>query len=181
MSLQHNPSDNEKTQENSTLLTPKHQMVTQQYTSETAMLAIAIEEAHIGLAEGGIPIGAAIFTLDGELVSRGHNRRLQDNDPSSHGETDAFRNAGRHTTWRDKILVTTLAPCWYCTGMVRQFGFAKVVMGETVNQPPPHGYDWLRELGVDIVDLGSAECIELLASYSAREPDAWAEDGGQQW
>lgn len=150
-------------------------------TQDLNMLAVAIEEAQQSLAEGGIPIGAAIFTSSGRLVSRGHNRRVQDGDPSSHGETDAFRRAGRHVSWRDKILVTTLAPCWYCTGMVRQFGFGKVIMGDTVNQPPPHGYEWLRELGVEVVDLASPQCIDMIAAFAADQPQTWAEDGGQLW
>ena len=145
---------------------------------DRAMLEIAIAEAKAGLAEGGIPIGAAIFTLDGELVSRGHNRRVQDDDPSSHGETDAFRNAGRQPTWRDKILVTTLTPCWYCTGLVRQFRFPRIVMGETVSVPPPLASATLVDLGVEVVDLASEECIEMMAAFKAAQPDLWAEDGG---
>src|SRR5271157_5170049 len=99
-----------------------------------AMLAVAISEARLGLAEGGIPIGAAIFRDNGTpgaiLLGSGHNRRVQHNDPSAHGETDAFRNAGRQRSYRDLIMVTTLAPCWYCTGLIRQFGFRTVIIGE---------------------------------------------------
>jgi creatinine deaminase len=144
-----------------------------------AMLEVAIEEARAGLAEGGVPIGAAIFTLDGELVSRGHNRRVQDDDPSSHGETDAFRRAGRQPTWRDKIMVTTLTPCWFCTGMVRQFGFPRLVIGDTASVPPPHAAETLVPLGVEIVDLASAECMALLREFTEAHPDIWAEDGGR--
>ena len=86
-----------------------------------AMLQIALEEARQGRAEGGIPIGAALFHRQGHLLGRGHNRRVQDNDPSTHAETDAFRKAGRQRRYRDTIMVTTLAPCWYCSGLVRQF------------------------------------------------------------
>lgn len=146
---------------------------------EHAMLQIAIEEAQLGLAEGGVPIGAAIFTLDGELVSRGHNRRVQDDDPSSHGETDAFRRAGRQPTWRDKVLVTTLAPCWYCTGLVRHFGFPRLILGDSVSVPPPHGFQMLQELGVEVVDLASQTCIDMMASFKASCPELWAEDGGR--
>ena len=85
-----------------------------------AMLAVAIEEARAGLAEGGIPIGAALFDASGRLIGRGRNRRVQEGDPSVHGETDAFRKAGRQQSYRDKVMVTTLAPCWYCSGLVRQ-------------------------------------------------------------
>ena len=85
------------------------------------MLAVALEQARFGRTEGGIPIGAAVFTRSGELVSRGHNRRVQQGDPSMHGETDAFRRAGRQKSYRDLVMVTTLAPCWYCSGLIRQF------------------------------------------------------------
>src|SRR4030088_26918 len=128
-----------------------------------SMLKTAVEEARIGLREGGIPIGAALFERDGKLLGRGHNRRVQDGDPSAHGETDAFRKAGRQRTYRDKIMVTTLAPCWYCSGLVRQFGIPTVVVGESVNFQG--GIDWLRENGVNVVDLHSADCITLLATY----------------
>ena len=140
------------------------------------MLRIAIDEARQGLAEGGIPIGAAIFDSQGTLLGRGHNRRIQENDPSIHGETDAFRRAGRQRTYRDKIMVTTLAPCWYCSGLVRQFGIPTVVVGESVNFQG--GIDWLRENGVNVVDLHSADCINLLATYIRENPAIWNEDIG---
>ena len=123
-----------------------------------AMLQVAIEEARLGLAEGGIPIGGAVFTREGQLLGRGHNRRIQENDPSIHGETDAFRRAGRQRTYKDKVMVTTLAPCWYCSGLVRQFGFRAVVIGESLNFRG--GIDWLRENGIEVIDLNSHECIE---------------------
>ena len=144
--------------------------------SHGEMLKIAIAEARQGLAEGGIPIGAALFDSQGDLLGRGHNRRIQENDPSIHGETDAFRRAGRQRTYRDKIMVTTLAPCWYCSGLVRQFGISTVIVGESVNFRG--GIDWLRESGVEIIDLHSAECIELLASYIRKNPTIWNEDIG---
>jgi creatinine deaminase len=143
-----------------------------------AMLAMAIEEARKGLAEGGIPIGAAIFRSDGTLVGSGHNRRVQHNDPSAHGETDAFRNAGRQRSYRDLIMVTTLAPCWYCTGLIRQFGFRTVVIGES--QTFAGGIDWLRENGFDVHDLASQECVELLGSFIREHPEIWSEDIGEE-
>ncbi|HBL27160.1 MAG TPA: tRNA-specific adenosine deaminase [Acidobacteria bacterium] len=142
-----------------------------------AMLAVALEEARIGLAEGGIPIGAALFDRRGNLLGRGHNRRVQEGDPSVHGETDAFRHAGRQKSYRDTIMVTTLAPCWYCSGLVRQFKIGAVVVGESVNFPG--GVDWLRENGVEVVDLASPECIRLLADYIAAHPEVWNEDIGE--
>ncbi len=141
------------------------------------LLQTAIEEARQGLAEGGIPIGAALFDRDGKLLGRGHNRRVQENDPSVHGETDAFRKAGRQRSYRDKIMATTLAPCWYCSGLVRQFAIGTVIVGESVNFRG--GIDWLRENGIAVVDLRSAECIEMLANYIAANPAIWHEDIGE--
>ena len=140
------------------------------------MLRIALDEARQGLAEGGIPIGAALFDLQRNVLGRGHNRRIQQNDPSIHGETDAFRRAGRQRTYRDKIMVTTLAPCWYCSGLVRQFGIPTVVVGESVTFRG--GIDWLRENGVEIIDLHSADCVNLLAAYIRENPAIWNEDIG---
>ena len=142
-----------------------------------AMLAVAIEEARIGLAEGGIPIGAALFDAGGRLLGRGHNRRVQEGDPSVHGETDAFRKAGRQRNYRDTIMVTTLAPCWYCSGLVRQFGIGTVVVGESVNFAG--GIDWLRDNGTRVVDLHSDDCIEMLASFIRESPGLWNEDIGR--
>ena len=142
-----------------------------------AMLDVAIAEARQGLAEGGIPIGGALFDAQGTLLGRGHNRRVQQNDPSVHGETDAFRNAGRQRGYRDKIMVTTLAPCWYCSGLVRQFNIGTVVVGESVNFHG--GIDWLRENGVQVIDLHSQECIDLLADFVKKHPELWAEDIGE--
>jgi creatinine deaminase len=140
------------------------------------MLEVAIEEARLGLSEGGIPIGAALFDGDGRLIGRGHNRRLQENDPSVHGETDAFRKAGRQRGYRDKTMVTTLAPCWYCSGLVRQFGIGRVIVGESVNFRG--GVDWLRQNGVEVVDLASPECTKMLKKWISEHPDIWNEDIG---
>ncbi len=143
-----------------------------------AMLKVAVEEARTGLAEGGIPIGAALFEREGKLLGRGHNRRVQEGDPSVHGETDAFRKAGRQRTYRDKIMVTTLAPCWYCSGLVRQFGIGTVVVGESVNFRG--GIDWLRENGTEVIDLHSEDCIQMLANYIVAHSDVWREDIGEE-
>ena len=142
-----------------------------------AMLRIAVEEARLGLAEGGIPIGAALFHADGSLLGRGRNRRVQEDDPSVHGETDAFRKAGRQRSYRDTIMVTTLSPCWYCSGLVRQFGIGTVVMGESVNFQG--GHEWLRAQGVAVFDLGDADCIRMLGDWIAQHPHLWHEDIGQ--
>jgi creatinine deaminase len=141
-----------------------------------AMLAAALEEARLGLSEGGLPIGAAIFRADGTLVSRGHNRRVQQNDPSLHGETDAFRNAGRQKSYRDLIMVTTLSPCYYCTGLIRQFGFRTVVIGES--ETFHGGIDDLRSLGLTVIDLASPDCITMMRNFISANPELWNEDIG---
>ena len=140
------------------------------------MLQVALAEAQVGLAEGGIPIGAAVFGADGRLISAGHNRRVQDGDPSAHGETDAFRRTGRQRSYRELTMVTTLAPCWYCSGLIRQFGFGRLIIGESVTFRG--GIDWLRENGVEVVDLKSEACISLLAGFIREHPEVWNEDIG---
>ncbi len=141
------------------------------------MLAVALEEARIGFDEGGIPIGAALFTSDGELLSRGRNRRVQEGDPSVHGETDAFRRAGRQRSYRDTVMVTTLAPCWYCSGLVRQFRIGTLVVGES--RTFAGGLDWLRASGVKVIDLDSRACRDLLGRFIALHPEVWNEDIGE--
>jgi cytosine/creatinine deaminase len=144
---------------------------------DTAMLRVAIEEARQGLAEGGIPIGAALFRHDGTLLGRGHNRRVQDDDPATHAETDAFRNAGRQRDYRPTIMVTTLAPCWYCSGLVVQFGIGRVIVGES--RTFRGGLDWLRERGIEVTDLDSDECHRLLSAFVSAHPELWNEDIGR--
>lgn len=140
------------------------------------LLAVAREEALLGKAEGGVPIGAALFTVDGELLGRGHNRRVQDDDPSTHAETAAFRDAGRRPHYRDTIMVTTLSPCWYCSGLVRQFAIPHVVIGEA--KTFSGGHDWLAENGVTITLVDDAECIALMTEFIAASPQLWFEDIG---
>jgi cytosine deaminase len=150
-------------------------MATPDYLS---MLAVALAEARLGLKEGGIPIGAAIFDAEGRLVGAGHNRRVQESDPSIHGETDAFRKAGRQKSYRDLIMATTLAPCWYCSGLVRQFGFGTLVVGES--RTFQGGIEWLRSLGIRVIDLDSEQCVRLLADYIQENPAVWNEDIGEE-
>ena len=142
------------------------------------MLAVALEEARYGRTEGGIPIGAALFTRSGELLSRGHNRRVQQGDPSIHGETDAFRRAGRQKSYRDLVMVTTLAPCWYCSGLIRQFRIGTVLVGES--RTFSGGIEWLRENGVEVIDLDNRDCRELLEGFIAEHPEIWNEDIGEE-
>jgi cytosine deaminase len=145
-------------------------------TLVVTMLATALDEARRGLAEGGIPIGAALFTRDGELLGSGHNRRVQEDDASVHAETDAFRRAGRRRNYADTVMVTTLSPCWYCSGLVRQFNIGALVIGEAANFRG--GHDWLEELGVEVVVLDDANCSELLATFIHEHPELWHEDIG---
>ena len=142
------------------------------------MLAVAIEEAKLGLNEGGVPVGAAMFTREGELLSRGRNRRVQEGDPSIHGETDAFRRAGRQRSYRDLVMVTTLAPCWYCSGLVRQFRIGTIIVGDS--HTFTGGLDWLRENGVNVIDLDNRECRELIGIFIAKHPEIWNEDIGEE-
>jgi cytosine/creatinine deaminase len=141
------------------------------------LLRVALEEARAGMGEGGIPIGSALFDATGALLGAGHNQRVQRDDPSAHAEVEAFRNAGRRRTYRDTIIATTLAPCWYCSGLVRQFGIGTVVVGES--RTFRGGIDWLRDCGVQVVDCDSDECAELLQSFIAARPEVWNEDIGE--
>jgi cytosine deaminase len=142
-----------------------------------ALLDVAVAEARAGLAEGGIPIGAALFTADGRLLGRGHNRRVQDDDPSVHAETDAFRNAGRQRDYRSTIMVTTLSPCWYCSGLVRQFGIGAVVIGEA--RTFHGGHDWLAEHGVAVTLLDDERCVAMMTDFVRERPELWHEDIGE--
>jgi creatinine deaminase len=146
-------------------------------TDYASWLAVAVEEARLGLSEGGVPIGAALFQRSGRLLGRGHNRRVQEGDPSVHGETDAFRKAGRQRSYKDTVMVTTLAPCWYCSGLIVQFQIGAVVVGES--RTFRGGIDWLRERGVEVIDLDSHECVDLLGRFISQHPEVWNEDIGE--
>lgn len=141
------------------------------------LLDVALDEARAGLAAGDIPIGAALFSADGRLLGRGHNRRVQDGDPSLHAETAAFRAAGRLRDYRSTIMVTTLSPCWYCSGLVRQFGIGAVVIGET--RTFRGGHDWLAEHGVAVTLLDDQRCVALMTDFIRAHPALWNEDIGE--
>ena len=145
-------------------------------TTVRAMLAVAVEEARAGLAEGGVPIGAALFGPGGELLGRGRNRRVQDGDPSMHAETAAFRAAGRLRGYLRTTMVTTLSPCWYCSGLVRQFGIGRVVVGEAVTFSG--GHEWLADHGVSVTVLDDPECVAMMQDFIRTSPELWAEDIG---
>ncbi|HEY2576371.1 MAG TPA: nucleoside deaminase [Streptosporangiaceae bacterium] len=141
------------------------------------MLEVAIEEARAGLAEGGIPIGAALFGADGRLLGRGRNRRVQDGDPSMHAETAAFRAAGRQRGYRGTTMVTTLSPCWYCSGLVRQFAISNLVVGEAMTFVG--GHEWLARHGVAVTLLDDARCKALMTDFTEQYPRLWFEDIGE--
>ncbi|MEU0667040.1 nucleoside deaminase [Streptomyces lavendulocolor] len=141
-------------------------------------LETAVAEARAGLAEGGIPVGAALYAADGTLLGRGRNRRVQDGDPSTHAETAAFRAAGRQRSYRGTTMVTTLSPCWYCSGLVRQFGISRVVIGEA--ETYHGGHDWLAEHGVDVVLLDDPACVAMMRDFVGTHPAVWNEDIGDE-
>lgn len=148
------------------------------YRTDEEKLAVAAEQARAGAREGGIPIGAALFDRDGRLLGAGHNRRVQQDDASVHGETDAFRNAGRQRSYRDTTMATTLSPCWYCSGLVRQFGIGRVVIGEDVNFHG--GQEWLADHGTEVVVLNDPDLIAMMADYIRVNPEVWNEDIGEE-
>lgn len=150
--------------------------MTDRYGTDADRLAVAAEQARIGLAEGGIPIGAALFDAEGRLLGAGRNRRVQHGDASVHGETDAFRAAGRQRGYGSTTMVTTLAPCWYCSGLVRQFGIGRVVIGDDVNFTG--GQAWLAEAGVEVVVLNDPALITTMGAFIREQPDLWNEDIG---
>ena len=141
-----------------------------------AMLDVAYGQARTGLSEGGIPIGAALFGPDGALLGEGRNRRVQSGDPSVHAETDAFRAAGRQRDYRSTTMVTTLSPCWYCSGLVRQFKIGAVIIGEARTFTGAH--DWLTELGVRVTILDDERCAAMMAGFIVENPALWNEDIG---
>jgi creatinine deaminase len=153
-------------------------MAARLYTSDAEMLAVALAEAEKGASEGGIPIGAALFSRDGTLLGSGHNRRVQDDDAAMHAETNAFHNAGRQKSYRDTVMVTTLSPCWYCSGLVRQFGIGRVVVGD--DQTFLGGQDWLEENGVEVSVVNDPTLIAMMGAFTVDHPALWNEDIGEE-
>ncbi len=151
--------------------------VGQIFATDEEKLQVAIAEAHLGLAEGGIPIGAALFDEDGRLLGSGRNRRVQDGDASMHGETSAFRNAGRQRSYRKVTLATSLSPCWYCSGLIRQFGIGRVIVGDDKNFMG--GQDWVAEHGAELHVLNDPGLIEIMREFIEANPTLWNEDIGE--
>ena len=133
----------------------------------------ALEEARASCSEGGVPVGAVMVEA-GEIVGRGRNRRVQDNNPVSHGETDCMKNAGRRSDYRAVTMYTTLSPCMMCAGTIVQFGIRRVVIGEAKNFPGNE--DFLQGHGVEVVVLDDPDCIEMMSEFIAAHPDLWFED-----
>ena len=144
--------------------------------ADDPFLRQAIEEARLGLGEGGLPIGS-VLVRNNQIIGRGHNRRVQDGNPMAHAEIDCLANAGRQQTYRDTILYSTLMPCFLCSGAVVQFGIPKVIVGESINF---HGApDFLRGQGVEVSDLHDPDCIQMMADFIRQNPALWNEDIGR--
>jgi cytosine deaminase len=152
--------------------------VGQIFATDEEKLQVAIAEAHLGLAEGGIPIGAALFDEEGRLLGSGRNRRVQDGDASMHGETSAFRNAGRQRSYRKVTLATSLSPCWYCSGLIRQFGIGRVIVGDDKNFMG--GQDWVAEHGAEVHVLNDPSLIKIMGEFIDANHDLWFEDIGEE-
>lgn len=147
------------------------------YASDAEKLAVAADQARIGGQEGGVPVGAALFDADGRLLGAGRNRRVQHDDPSVHGETDAFRAAGRQRGYRSVTLATTLSPCWYCSGLIRQFGIGRLLVGDDRNFVGGQG--WVAEHGTDVVVLNDPDLVAMMAAFIEQHPGLWNEDIGE--
>jgi len=136
----------------------------------------AIEEARLGWSEGGIPIGS-VLVRDGKIIGRGHNRRVQDGDPTAHAEIDCLRNAGRVGSYAGAVLYSTLMPCYYCSGAVVQFGIKQVVVGEAETFTGARGF--MEEHGVKVTLLDLDECKQLMRRMQQEYPELWNEDIGK--
>ena len=136
----------------------------------------AIDEAKKGLAEGGIPIGS-VLVRNGEIIGRGHNKRVQLQNPVIHGETDCMMNAGRVGSYKDTVLYSTLMPCYFCSGMAVQFKIPKVIVAES--KTFPGAPDFMRSHGIEVVDLQDAECIAMMEKFIREKPELWFEDIGE--
>jgi cytosine deaminase len=166
--------------------------ITQQEESDPApfaskpdpFLRAAIEEAKLGRSEGGLPIGS-VLVRDGQIIARGHNRRVQHGDPMAHAEIDCLKAAGRQKSYKDTVLYSTLMPCYLCSGAVVQFGIRKVIVGEATTFPggesrhsPQKSPDFLRSHGVEVINLNDRECIEMMQQFIREHPELWNEDIG---
>jgi len=139
-------------------------------------LVAAIEEARLGLKEGGLPIGS-VLVRGNQIIGRGHNRRVQRGDPMAHAEIDCLTNAGRLSTYHDTILYSTLMPCYLCSGAAVQFGIPKILVGESVNFAGAPSF--MQSKGIEVIDLHDQECIDMMAQFIREHPQLWYEDIGK--
>lgn len=153
-------------------------------SSDDPFMRAAIDEAKLGLSEGGLPIGS-VLVRNGQIIARGHNRRVQHGDSMAHAEIDCLKSAGRQKTYKDTVLYSTLMPCYLCSGAVVQFGIPKVIVGEATTFPggaskcsPQKSPDFLRSHGVEVINLHDRECIEMMENFIRRHPELWHEDIG---
>ncbi|HEY8747021.1 MAG TPA: nucleoside deaminase [Tepidisphaeraceae bacterium] len=139
-------------------------------------LRAAIDEARVGLSEGGLPIGS-VLVRGGKIIGRGHNRRVQKNDPMAHAEIDCLSNAGRQTSYKDTVLYSTLMPCHLCSGAIVQFGIPRVIVGESANFGGAP--DFLKAHGVECRDLHDPDCTKMMSEFIRSHADLWHEDIGK--
>ncbi|MBM4008597.1 MAG: nucleoside deaminase [Planctomycetes bacterium] len=142
-----------------------------------AGLDAAIEQAEKGWREGGIPIGSVLLDADGMIVARGHNQRVQLNDPTAHAEVDCIRKAGRRRDWRHLTLVSTLSPCPMCSGTAILFKIPRVIIGE--NRTFLGAEEWMQRQGIHLQVVDDSRCIALMERLQREKPDLWAEDIGE--
>ncbi|MBU8545262.1 nucleoside deaminase [Roseomonas sp. CGMCC 1.13459] len=143
----------------------------------SGFMALALDQARTGFAEGGVPVGAVLVGAEGRLLGAGRNRRVQQGDPIAHGEMDCLRQVGRLRSYAGTILFTTLTPCMMCTGTILQFGISRVVIGE--NRSFAGNEDFLRSRGVEVTVLDDPDCVALMRRFQAERPEVWAEDIGE--
>ncbi len=139
-------------------------------------MQVAIDEARSGLNSGGIPIGS-VLVRDDLIIGKGHNLRVQQDDPMAHAEISCLRDAGRVGSYRDSILYSTLMPCYLCAGAVVQFGIKKVIVGES--RTFSGAREFMESHGVEVVDLDLDECVAMMDDFISKDPELWNEDIGK--
>jgi cytosine deaminase len=164
------------TSKNSFILHTELSLLEQEQLAMDMFMKAAIDEARKGLKEGGIPIGS-VLARKGKIIGRGHNKRVQDNDPILHAEIDCLRNAGRVGTYKDAVLYSTLMPCYLCAGAIVQFGIKKVIAGEA--ETFAGAREFMESHGVKVIDLNLDKCKQLMREFIENNPDLWKEDIGE--
>ena len=139
-------------------------------------MRMAINQAKIGLSEGGIPIGSVLIK-EGRFISKGHNKRVQEQNPILHGEMDCLNNAGRIGNYKNTVIYSTLMPCFMCAGTIVQFKIPKVIVGES--QTFSGAREFMESHGVEVIDLANEECIEMMREFVKKNPELWHEDIGE--